>query len=178
MIWHSSFFSGQKIHTISYLYLNNVSGILIGILFTLWLKFWGQLTLVNKTTSNWVICSSRKNNFQYSIEFHQINMLSWNFLAQLMHFRKSSAPTMAIFCSKKCQNIFFSFAGQEEWWFAAAADNCLVKLGSWGRKTEERKKKKLSSREPAIFTKVILYVVWWAIFIKQNLKFGWIRPSG
>ena len=109
MIWHSSFFSGQKIHTISYLYLNNVSGILIGILFTLWLKFWGQLTLVNKTTSNWVICSSRKNSFQYSIEFHQINMLSWNFLAQLMHFRKSSAPTMAIFLLQKMSEYFFFF---------------------------------------------------------------------
>ena len=130
-----------------------------------------QLTSVNKTTSNWVICSSRKKHFQYSIEFHQINMLSWNFLAQLMHFRKSSAPTMAIFfTSKNVRIFFFSFAGQEEWWFAAAADNCLVKLGSWGRKTEERKKKKLSSQEPAIFSKVIVYI--WAIFMKNYLKFG------
>ena len=69
-------------------------------------------------------------------------MLSWNVLAQLMHFRKSSAPKMAIFFLQKNVRIFFfSFAGQEEWWFAAAADNCLVKLGSWGRKTEERKKR-------------------------------------
>ena len=101
-----------------------------------------------------------KKHFQYSIEFHQINMLSriHNCLAQLMHFRKSSAPTMAIFFYiKKMSEYFFFFCWPGGMVVCCCCRQLPRKIGFLRAKNRGTEKKKLSSREPAIFSKVIVY---------------------
>ena len=82
------------------------------------------------------------------------------------------------FLLQKMSEYFFFFCWPGGMVVCCCCRQLPRKIGFLRAKNRGTEKKKLSSREPAIFSKVIVYVVRWAIFMKQNLKFGRIGPLG